>query len=64
MMVEGRPCTAVCTDPAAREIDAAQYRTGTGPCIDAVRHVRVYRIDDMGRDRVWASFVRRQRPTG
>ncbi len=56
MIVYGRPCTAVCTDPAAREIDVAQYRTGIGPSLDAVLHVRVCRIDDMGRDWLWAPF--------
>ncbi|MEA2717237.1 MAG: hypothetical protein QOI99_1554 [Actinomycetota bacterium] len=56
MLVEGRAKTAVFTDAAAPEIDTAQYETGSGPCLDAFRHRRVYRIDDMEKDRQWPSF--------
>lgn len=43
----GRPTTAIFTDPDAPEIDAAQYESGRGPCLDAWRQQRVVRIDDM-----------------
>ena len=43
----GKPTTAVFTDPDAPEIDAAQYASGAGPCLDAWRERRVVRIDDM-----------------
>jgi len=56
MLVDGRPRTAVFTDDEAPEIDAAQYDTGTGPCLDAFRHLQVFRIDDMETDRQWAPF--------
>jgi GAF domain-containing protein len=42
----GTPTTAVFTDPLAPEIDAAQYESGAGPCLDAWRQRRVVRIDD------------------
>jgi GAF domain-containing protein len=42
----GRPTTAVFTDPGSPEIDATQYRTGRGPCLDAWRKARVVRVDD------------------
>ena len=42
----GRPTTAVFTDPAAPEIDEAQYRTGAGPCLDAWRQRRPISIGD------------------
>jgi GAF domain-containing protein len=42
----GRPTTAVFTDSDSPEIDAAQYRTGRGPCLDAWRQGRQVRVDD------------------
>ena len=44
---DGRPTTGVFTDPEAPEIDAAQYASGNGPCLDAWRQGRVVRLDDM-----------------
>ncbi len=56
MLVDGRASTAVFTDQAAAEIDTAQYDTGVGPCLDAFRHQKVYRIDDMDKDVRWVPF--------
>lgn len=56
MLVEGRPTTAVFTDVASPEMDAAQYETGIGPCLDSFRHQQVYRIDDMETDQQWPPF--------
>lgn len=56
MLLEGRPRTAVATDEAASEIDAAQYETGVGPCLDAFRHKQIYRIDDVSQDQHWPAF--------
>ena len=56
MLVEGRPRTAVFTDDAAPQIDAAQYETGVGPCLDAFRYQQVFRIDDMEKDMQWPPF--------
>ena len=56
MLVEGRPRTAVFTDDTAPEIDAAQYESGVGPCLDAFRHQRVFRIDEMEKDQQWPPF--------
>ena len=56
MLVDGRASTAVFTDDAAVEIDSAQYETGVGPCLDAFRHQKVYRIDDMETDDQWMPF--------
>ena len=44
---DGRPTTGVFTDEQAPEIDSAQYESGNGPCLDAWRHGRVVRLDDM-----------------
>lgn len=56
MLLEGRPRTAVFTDEVAPEIDAAQYETGVGPCLDAFRHKQIYRIDDVSNDHQWPAF--------
>jgi putative methionine-R-sulfoxide reductase with GAF domain len=40
-----RPTTGVYTDEESPEIDAAQYRDGKGPCLDAWRQNRVLRLD-------------------
>ena len=53
-----RPTTAVFTDPTAVEIDAAQYESGTGPCLDASRQQRVFRIDSTRDDERWVEFSR------
>ena len=44
---DGKPVTGVFTDPDSPEIDAAQYESGNGPCLDAWRTKRVVRVDDM-----------------
>jgi transcriptional regulator with GAF, ATPase, and Fis domain len=39
-----QPTTAVYTDEESPEIDAAQYREGKGPCLDAWRQNSVFRV--------------------
>jgi GAF domain-containing protein len=39
-----QPTTGVYTDEDSPEIDAAQYREGKGPCLDAWRENRVFRV--------------------
>jgi GAF domain-containing protein len=56
MLVDGRARTAVFTDEAAPEIDSAQYETGIGPCLDAFRHQRTFRMDDTSKDDRWGPF--------
>ncbi len=56
MLVEGRVTAAVFTDDEAPEIDSAQYKTGVGPCMDAFRHQRVYRITSTADDQDWPQF--------
>jgi GAF domain-containing protein len=58
LLVEGKPATGVFTDPQAPQIDSAQYQTGEGPCLDAFRHQKVYRIDSTATDERWPAFTR------
>src|ERR1700712_5072665 len=44
---DGRPTTAVYTDPLSPEVDEGQYRDGRGPCLDAWRQRRTTRIEDI-----------------
>jgi GAF domain-containing protein len=56
LLRDGRPTTAVFTDPTSPEIDSAQYETGVGPCLDAWRHQRVFRIESTADDEQWPAF--------
>lgn len=56
LLVNGRVRTGVFTDPASPEIDAAQYESGNGPCLDAFRHNEVCRIDSTADDDHWPEF--------
>ena len=54
----GRPHTAAYTTVQTLEIDAVQYALGDGPCLDAARHRRENRVDDLVSDRRWPAFAR------
>jgi GAF domain-containing protein len=56
--VEGRERTAVFTDPASPEIDQAQYDTGEGPCLDAMRDRQVHGVESTAEDGPWPAFRR------
>ncbi len=56
MLVDGRPKTAIFTNELAADIDAAQYETGIGPCLDAFRHQQVFRIDSTDTEDRWLQF--------
>jgi GAF domain-containing protein len=56
MLRDGKPTTTVYTDPTSPEVDAAQYRTGIGPCLDSLRHQRVFQIESTAEDEQWRSF--------
>jgi GAF domain-containing protein len=58
------PITAACTDPLAAAADDAQYETGDGPCLHALRHAQPVRIDDMARHGRWPLFARQAMSLG
>ena len=43
----GRPTTGIFTDEEAPEIDASQYESGAGPCLDSWRTGKTIRLEDM-----------------
>lgn len=55
----GKPATTVYTDEESPEIDASQYESGRGPCLDAWRSGKVVRLDDMNAaSAVYPEFAR------
>jgi GAF domain-containing protein len=52
------PATVACTDPLAAQADDIQYQIGDGPCLHAMRHGRVVRIDDLASHDRWPRFAR------
>jgi GAF domain-containing protein len=44
---DGRPTTGIFTDNQAPGIDASQYESGAGPCLDSWRTGKTIRINDM-----------------
>jgi GAF domain-containing protein len=56
MLVDGGPRTTVFADGSALEIDNAQYESGTGPGLVALRSQKVQRVDSMERDLRWPAF--------
>jgi len=57
MLSNGMPTTTVFTDEESPEVDQAQYSSGEGPCLDAFRYGRAYRIDSMTEEDRWPAFV-------
>ena len=58
MIVDGRTRTGVFTDPLAPEIDAAQYETGEGPCIQAFHDGTAVTITSMRTELRFPTFCR------
>jgi transcriptional regulator with GAF, ATPase, and Fis domain len=51
--------TPAATDDVARAVDAIQYETGEGPCLDAIRERQVFRTDDLATEDRWPAFAHR-----
>ena len=57
--------TPACTGDLPVKVDAIQYETGEGPCLDAIREHEIFHTGDLGRERRWPNFSSRaQRETG
>jgi GAF domain-containing protein len=51
--------TAASTDDVPGRVDAVQYETGQGPCLDAMSGLGTTVIDDLSSDGRWPAFSRR-----
>lgn len=56
--------TVAATDDLVVRIDDLQYRTGQGPCIDAIAEHHVYRTGDLAAETRWPSFAPAAAATG
>ena len=48
--------TPVWTEPKVLEVDTMQYRTGQGPCLDAIAQRETFYADDLLTDPRWPTF--------
>lgn len=51
--------TIASTSALPPRIDLLQYRTGQGPCVDAIREREVFRTGDLGEELRWPDFAPR-----
>ena len=55
----GQGSTPVATDQVVRAVDAIQYETGEGPCLDAIRDHEVFQTGDLSQEGRWPRFSSR-----
>lgn len=57
--------TPAASDDVPPVVDAIQYETGQGPCLDAIKMHEMFKTGDLGRETRWPLFsARAQRETG
>lgn len=58
--VEGRKITTrASSNDVPPRVDAIQYETGEGPCLDAIRDQEVFQTDDLAEEERWPKFSKR-----
>ncbi len=63
--VNGREVIArASTNELPRAVDAIQYETGEGPCLDAIRERQVFRTGDLATETRWPAFSLRAKAVG
>lgn len=55
----GNLSTPAASDDIPRLVDAIQYETGEGPCLDAIREHEVFQTDDLSQEARWPNFSQR-----
>lgn len=58
LVENGEVSTPAASDDGAVELDDAQYRSGRGPCLDAIRESRIYMVEDTREETRWPEFCR------
>jgi GAF domain-containing protein len=59
-LVQGRKIsTPAASDDVPGQVDAIQYETDQGPCLDAIREHETFRIDDLAVEDRWPEFSKR-----
>ena len=64
LIKNGKPATAIFTDPTSPEVDQAQYDSGSGPCLDAYRDGTVNLVESTATEQRWPEFCRAAREKG
>src|SRR6202023_974779 len=59
LLRHGRISTVAASDHTIMDMDANQYATGEGPCLDASRHGRVFYADELSGEVRWPAFTPR-----
>ena len=54
-----RISTTAASDAVPGEVDAIQYETDSGPCLDAIREHEAFLVDDLLEESRWPDFARR-----
>lgn len=60
----GRLTTVAASDQTISAMDADQYATGEGPCVDASTHGRLFHADELDQDTRWPQFTPKARGLG
>jgi hypothetical protein len=53
------PTTLAASSDLAAQVDAIEYETGEGPCLDAIEHDDINVVQDLATDRRWPRFGER-----
>ncbi len=64
LLERGRTRTVAPTDDVVVTIDEVQYRTGQGPCVDAIADHDVFRTGDLAAEVRWPLFATEAAATG
>jgi GAF domain-containing protein len=54
---DGGVTTAASSDNRVEAVDEIQYRTGQGPCLQAITDGRIFRLDSMDEETRWPEFT-------
>jgi transcriptional regulator with GAF, ATPase, and Fis domain len=56
---DSKMSTPAASNDVPGQVDAIQYETGEGPCLDAIREHEVFATGDLGAETRWPKFSRR-----
>jgi hypothetical protein len=56
---DGQPTTLAASNELAGQVDAIEYESGEGPCLDAIEYDDVTVANDLANDERWPKFVER-----
>ncbi|WP_409494567.1 GAF and ANTAR domain-containing protein [Amycolatopsis sp. cmx-11-12] len=64
LIERGKIRTVAPTDDVVTAIDEVQYRTGQGPCVDAIAEHQIFRTGDLTAETRWPAFTPAATATG